>query len=253
MSRQEALAARILEAIAGRTSMAPLTRDHPDLSLEEAYEIQDLVVTALGGPVAAKLGLTSKAKQQQISVDQPLYGWLSPGAKLASGQSLATAELIQPRVEPEIAFVLGADLSGRVTTAQVLAATELVVPALEILDSRYEGYAFTLPDVVADDASAARYILGGPGAPPSSIDLRLTGCVFEKNGELIATAAGAAVLDHPAAAVAWLAGELASRGRGLAAGTVVMSGALTAAVAVSPGDVVTASFDRIGRVELTCR
>ena len=163
------------------------------------------------------------------------------------------ADLIQPRVEPEIAFILGTDLSGPVTVSHVLEATERVVPALDVLDSRFEGYGFTLPDVIADNGSAARYTLGGPGAPVAGIDLRLVGCVLEKNGEVVATAAGAAVLGHPAAAVAWFAGQLASRGQTLPAGTTVLAGSLTAAVAVGPGDVVRATLDRIGTVEVTCR
>ena len=252
-ARLEELAGRLLRAIRERTSIAPLTSEHPNLSLEEAYRIQDLVVQALGGRSAAKLGLTSKAKQQQMQVASPLFAWLPPGSLLGPDQPLEVAELIQPRLEPEIAFVLGRDLTGPTTIAHVLATTERVVPALDVLDSRFEGYTFTLADVVADDGSAARYVVGGPGTPVQGIDLRLAGCVFEKNGRVVATAAGAAVLDHPAAAVAWFAGELASRGEKLEAGTTVLAGALTAAVAVEPGDVVRATFDRIGTVEVTCR
>jgi 2-oxo-3-hexenedioate decarboxylase len=251
--RLDELADDLLRAIRERTPIAPLTSEYPDLTVEEAYRIQDLVVEALGGRTAAKLGLTSKAKQEQMHVDSPLFGWLPPGSQLGDGEPLVVADLIQPRVEPEIAFGLGRDLAGPATIAQVLAATERVVPALEILDSRFEGYSFTLPDVIADNASAARYMVGGPGAEVDGIDLRLTGCVFEKNGEVVATAAGAAVLDHPAGAVAWFAGEVAARGGQLEAGTTVLAGALTAAVAVLPGDVVRATFDRIGTVEVTCR
>jgi 2-oxo-3-hexenedioate decarboxylase len=135
----------------------------------------------------------------------------------------------------------------------VLAATEAVYPAIDVLDSRFAGYSFTLPDVIADNASAAGFILGGQGTDPSGIDLRLTGVVLEKNGELAGTAAGAAVLGHPAASVAWLVRALAARGRGLAAGQVVLSGALTEAVPVSAGDVIVARFDRLGTIEIACR
>jgi 2-oxo-3-hexenedioate decarboxylase len=252
-TRLEELADRLVRTIRARTSIAPLTTDDPDLSPEEAYRVQGLVVEALGGREAAKLGLTSKAKQQQMHVDSPLSAWLPSGSRLRPGEPLVVADLIQPRVEPEIAFVLGTDLSGPTTISHVLAATERVVPALDVLDSRFEGYGFTLPDVIADNGSAARYALGGPGAPVAGIDLRLVGCVFERNGEVVATAAGAAVLGHPAAAVAWFAGQLASRGQTLPAGTTVLAGSLTAAVAVGPGDVVRATLDRIGTVEITCR
>jgi 2-keto-4-pentenoate hydratase len=122
-----------------------------------------------------------------------------------------------------------------------------------VLDSRFAGYSFTLPDVIADNASGAGFVLGGQGTDPAGIDLRLTGVVLEKNGELVATAAGAAVLGHPAASVAWLVRALALRGRGLLAGQVVLSGALTEAVPVAAGDVIVARIDRLGTIEIACR
>jgi 2-keto-4-pentenoate hydratase len=242
------LADRLVNAIRTRTALDP---GATGLTPEAAYEVQDEVIAALGGKVeAAKLGLTSRAKQIQMKVDEPAYGWLLAGSRLPPGVPLAAADLIQPRVEPEIAFLIGGELSGgSVTTTQVLAAAEAVMVAIDVLDSRYAGYSFTLPDVIADNASAARYAVGDP-VPPNGIDLRTVGCVFSKNGELMATAAGAAVLDHPAAAVAWFVRKLASRGRILPAGSLVLAGALTAAVAVSPGDVVTVEIDRIGSVTL---
>ena len=126
------------------------------------------------------------------------------------------------------------------------------VSLIDVLDPRHAGYSFTLPDVAADNASGAGFLVGAEGVEPSGFDLRLTGVVLSKNGELVATATGAEVLGHPAASVAWLVRALAARGRGLSAGQVVLSGALTAAVAVAPGDVITAEFDRVGAVELTC-
>jgi 2-oxo-3-hexenedioate decarboxylase len=150
-----------------------------------------------------------------------------------------------------LAGLPGRDLAGpQVTAAHVLAATAAVFPAIDVLDSRFAGYSFTLPDVIADNASAAGYLLGGQATEPGGVDLRLTGLVLEKNGELAATAAGAAVLGHPAAAVAWLARVL--HGRGLPAGQVVLAGALTEALPVAPGDVIVARFDRLGPVELAC-
>src|SRR5438874_4944592 len=153
--RLEDLAGRLLQAIRERTPIAPLTTEHSDLTVEDAYRVQDLVVEALGGREAAKLGLTSKAKQRQMNVGSPLSAWLVPGARLERGEPLVVADLIQPRVEPEIAFVLGRDVRGPATVDDVLAATERVVPALDVLDSRFRGYTFTLPDVIADDGSAA--------------------------------------------------------------------------------------------------
>ncbi len=134
----------------------------------------------------------------------------------------------------------------------MLAATAGVAAGIEILDSRFLDYRFTMPDVIADNTSAGRYVVGAP-VRPDGIDLRLAGVVLEHNGEVTATAAGAAALGHPAAAVAWLARSLAAAGEGLRAGQIVLSGGLTAAVALRPGDVVVASIDRLGTVELACR
>jgi 2-oxo-3-hexenedioate decarboxylase len=246
------LAERLASAIHDRRAIEAPTED---LSVEDAYKTQDELVKLLGGEVvAAKLGLTSRAKQEQMNVSEPLYGWLTDAMQLDVGEPVPRDELIQPRVEPEIAFLLGDELDGGgVTTGRILAATQAVMPALEVLDSRFSGYRFTLPAVISDDASAGRFRLGNPVPLDPGTDLRLVGCMFEKNGELVATAAGAAVLDHPAAAVAWLVRKLAARGRSLPAGTTVMSGALTAAVTIEPGDLIRASFDRLGSVELTCR
>lgn len=239
---------RLAEAIRTRTAIAP---GSGDLTSDAAYDLQDELIDLLGVPVeAAKLGLTSVAKQQQMHVGEPAYGWLLQGTRVEAGATLSCGALIQPRAEPEIAFLTGRDLDGpAVTATHVLAATEAVLPAIDVLDSRYTGYEFTLPAVIADNISSGRYAVGAPTAI-AGLDLRLVGCVFERNGELIATAAGAAVLDHPAAAVAWFVRSLHTRGRGLPAGTLVLAGALTAAIPVAPGDVVRATFDRIGMVEL---
>lgn len=251
----EDLPQRLAEAIATRTAISP---EADDLTVDRAYELQDELITLLGrAPVAAKLGLTSVAKQQQMHVDEPAYGWLLQGAEVEVGRALACGELIQPRVEPEIALLVGRDLSGPdVTATDVLMATEAVLPAIDVLDSRYAGYQFTLPAVVADNISSARYAVGSPvplrRSGAAGFDLRLVGCVFEVDGRLVSTAAGAAILDHPAAAVAWFARSLAARGRTLEAGTLVLAGAMTAAVPVSPGQVVRATIDRIGSVELRC-
>jgi 2-keto-4-pentenoate hydratase len=252
------LARQLIEAEAKRAGIAALTTTCGPFDVATAYQVQDAVVAAreqAGHTVTgAKLGLTSAAKQRQMHVDEPLYGWLTDDMALDVGQPLNTDRFIQPRCEPEIAFLLARDLAGpQVTAAHVLAATAAVFPAIDVLDSRYAGYSFTLPDVVADNASAAGYLLGGQATEPSGVDLRLTGLVLEKNGELAGTAAGAAVLGHPAASVAWLVRALAARGRGLAAGQVIIAGALTEAVPVAPGDTVVAHFDRLGTVELACR
>lgn len=259
MSEPRALATRLIDAAAARSAIEALTTTAGPLDVATAYQVQDAVVADRmrqhgSEIVGAKLGLTSLAKQRQMNVHEPLYGWLTGDMAIDVGQALRCDRFIQPRCEPEIAFVLGSDLAGpQVTASGVLAATAVVCPAVEVLDSRYAGYSFTLPDVVADNASGAGFVVGGQATSPAGIDLRLTGVVLEKNGDLIATAAGAAVLGHPAAAVAWLVRALAPLGRGLVAGQVVLSGALTEAVPVRPGDVIVARFDRLGTIELACR
>lgn len=252
------IADRLIGAARDRQSIEPLTNQWPDLDPETAYTVQDAVVQArvdAGATViGAKTGLTSRAKQVQMNVSEPLYGFLTADMQIDTGLPVLRDSYIQPRCEPEIAFLLGRDLAGpTVSAAHVLAATELVFPAIDVLDSRFSGYRFTGPDVIADNCSCAGFTLGGSGVSPAGIDLRLVGCAFEKNGVLAATATGAAVLGHPAASVAWMVRRMAARGQGLRAGQIVMSGALTEAVPVEPGDTVVARFDRLGTVELACR
>lgn len=244
------LPTRLAEAIRTRTAIAP---ESPNLTVAEAYGLQDELLALLDRPVqAVKLGLTSVAKQQQMNVDEPAYGYLLEGTQVEIGTDLRRSDLIQPRVEPEIAFLIGAELGGPgVTSSHVLAATEVVMPAIDVLDSRYSGYSFTLPAVIADNISSARYALG-PAVSPAGINLRLVGCMFEKNGELVDTAAGAAVLDHPAAAVAWYVRSIHRRGRTVPPGTTILAGAMTAAIPIEPGDVVRATIDRLGAVEIRC-
>lgn len=251
------LAARLISAADSRTATSPLSVEYPSLDVPTAYGIQDAVVRARTDAgaitVGAKLGLTSAAKQKQMNVSEPLYGVLTDDMRIDTGEVLECARFIQPRCEPEIAFLLAEDLEGaHVSAAHVLAATALVFPAVDVLDSRFAGYSFTLPDVVADNSSCAAFVVGGQGVDPVGLDLRTIGCVFEKNGVVIATAAGAAVLGHPASSVAWLVRKLAERDRGLRAGDIVLSGSMTEAVPVAPGDVVTARMDILGTVEIAC-
>lgn len=251
-------AARLIDAARNRTATTALTGDYGDFDAATAYDLQALVVAdriAQGHQVVgAKLGLTSEAKQQQMNVSEPLYGWLTDDMRIEPGEALVVDRFIQPRVEAEIAFLIGDDLEGSdVGAADVLAATAAVMPAIDVLDSRYAGYSFTLPDVIADNSSSAGFITGSSIVDPAGIDLRLLGVLLEVNGVVVATAAGAAVLGHPASSVAWLVRALARRGEGLSAGMTVLSGACTAAFAVTPGDTVVARIDRLGTVEVPCR
>jgi len=246
------LARRLAKATADRTAIDQLSDEYPDLDLAAAYRVQHAQQPEHGQIAGWKLGVTSRAKQLQVGISAPTYGFLRPEYNIDLGTPLDTGQLIAPRAEPEIVFTLGADLAGpHVTASQFLAACSGVAVGLEILDSRYRDYRFTIADVIADNTSAGRYVVGTP-VDPTGIDLRLVGVVLEHNGEVVATASGAASLGHPAAAGAWLVRALHSQGEGLWAGEIVLSGGLTAAVPVKPHDTVVATIDRLGTIELAC-
>jgi 2-oxo-3-hexenedioate decarboxylase len=225
-------------------------------TVDEAYAMQDeLVARKLDGDdvvIGAKLGLTSKAKQRTMNVGTPCFGQLLASQLLSADEPVRLDELIHPRVEPEIVFHLRDALAGPgVTAHDVLAATAAIGCGLEVIDSRYAAFKFTLADVVADNTSAARFVLGERRVDPADIpDLSLVGCVLEKDGQGVATAAGAAVLGHPADAVALLANWLGRKGRRLEPGWVVLSGGMTDAVPLTPGCTVTATFGRLGTVRV---
>jgi 2-keto-4-pentenoate hydratase len=249
----QALAQRLLDAYDRRQEIPALTDELPDLSEADGYRIQralmDLFRARGARVVGKKTGLTSKAKQVAMGVHEAIYGYLLDVYLLRDGQPVRAAELIHPRIEPELAFIIGERLRGPgITTPQVLAATRAVVPALEVIDSRYLNFKFRLADVVADNCSASRVVLGSTEVPIDGLDLRLQGMLLEKNGQLADTGAGAAVLGHPASAVAWLANKLAEAGDALEPGDVVMPGAPCEALFVAPGDEVRVTFDRVGSV-----
>jgi len=239
-----------------RAPIAPLTDTYPDMDIADAYAVQLEGVRerleAHGGRIIGwKVGLTSKAMQQMLGVDQPDFGHLLEGMRLDEGTGIVVSELIWPRAEPEIAFQLKADLKGPgVTAEQVVAATEYLIPALEVIDSRVKDWKIKLCDTIADNASCGRFVLGRGRTPPAAIDLSLIGMNYYVDGTLVATATSAAVVGNPAAAVAWLANTLAPYGHYLQAGQVIMPGSLVAAVDAKPGGHIRADFDRIGSVEL---
>ena len=223
------------------------------LSLDDAYRIQDTLISERllrGDSLAgAKLGLTSKAKQEQMGVREPGYGWVTRASVLPSHAEVAIAELIHPRVEPEFVFLLGSDLSGDACSADdVLAATERVVGGIEVIDSRYEAFKFTLPDVIADNTSAARVAIGEQGIAPDSVDLRRVTCRFAVDGVVTGEATGEALLGSPAECVALLVRHLARTGRGLRAGWLVMAGAPLDARPFGVGVEATASYSHFGDV-----
>lgn len=254
MSDPQAMAEKLIEAERTRTPVPPLTRSHLFLDAETAYKIQALVVDdrlrAGERIVGVKLGLTSWVKRAALGLDEPVFGRLTSGMLLAAGAPVPLHQLISPRAEPELAFLIGRRLDGPVTSAGVLAATDAVVAAVEIMDTRYSDR-FRLPDSIADNAGAARVVLGARPRPPSELgDLRLLGCVFRSRGDVVDTGAGGAVMGDPAAAVAWLVNALAERGEHLAAGSIVLSGGITASVGLKPGASVVAEFDGLGSVDV---
>lgn len=238
-----------------RKPIRPFTEEYPFFGASRAYQAQQLFVEAhLNSgerPVGAKLGMTSKVMQSMIGVGQPVSGWLTAGMVLGYGEPVPLPRLIHPKAEPEIAVMLGEKPAYPATVASVLIATEAVFAAIEIFDSRFEDYRYRMPDVIADNVGAARFVLGPRACTVAELgDLRLIGCVFRSAGEVTGTAAGAAVMGHPAAAVAWLVNTLAARGEHLDAGSIVLTGGLTAPVTMREGTAVTAEFDQLGSVEI---
>jgi len=201
--------------------------------------------------VGWKAGLTSKAKMQQMGVSVPSIGFLTDRMYRPEGSAISTADLVHPRVECEVAFVTKRPLAGPGCTRDaVLEATDYVLPAVEIIDSRFSGFKFDLESVIADNGSSARYVAGGRAREPFDLDLRTLGVVLEKNGEAMAMGASAAVMGHPAEAVAMLVNILHELGETLPAGSFVMSGGITEAIPVKPGDNVIARFQELGSVSM---
>ncbi len=232
-----------------------ITDDYPDMDFEDAYDIQWEIrrrKEARGTKIVGmKMGLTSWAKMAQMGVEVPCYGFLADYFSCADGAVIKTSELIHPKVEAEIAFVTKAPLKGPgVHVADVIAATDFVLPAVEIIDSRYKDFKFDLKSVVADNCSSTRFVTGGRSLPVGHMDLRTTGVVMEKNGEIVELSTGAAVLGDPAASVAMLANMLGERGEEIPAGTFIMTGGVTAAVAVEAGDNITVRYHDMGSLSM---
>jgi 2-oxo-3-hexenedioate decarboxylase len=230
-----------------------ITLDYPDMDWDDAYAIQDEIrrrKLARGGRIVGlKAGLTSHAKMKQMGVATPVFGFLADSFAVPDGGECKVAQLIHPKVEPEIAFVTKRALKGPgCHIGAVLAATDFVMPGIEVIDSRYRDFKFDLKSVVADNTSAVRFVVGGRPVPVGEVDLRTAGIVLEKNGEPVAFGAGAAVLGHPAAAIAMLANHLGARGEEIPAGSLILSGGITEAVAVQAGDSVCLRIQGMGSV-----
>lgn len=245
----------LYEARVSRVPIEPFTDALPDLGMEDGYAIQQHLVTRLladGESICGyKLGLTSAPMQELLGVDSPDFGPVFSSTVYRDGAVLPVDRFIAPRMEAEIGVILGEDLSvPHCTPAQAMQATRGLVASLEIVDSRIRDWKIKLADTVGDLASNGAIALSSLVVPIDGFDPRLIGMVFSKNGEVIATGAGAAALGDPLAAVAWLANTLAPMGVTLPAGSVIMTGALHAMVPVAPGDVFRADFDRLGPITI---
>ncbi|NMF99137.1 2-oxo-3-hexenedioate decarboxylase [Aromatoleum toluolicum] len=257
LSREDIV--RLSERVEGAQTRAyaipKLTDEYPAMTIADGYAVQSELrrryLAAGHRLVGWKAGLTSKAKMQQMGVNVPSIGFLTDRMARPENSAISTADLVHPRVECEVAFVMKKDLHGPGCTREdVLDATDYVLPAVEIIDSRFSGFKFDLASVIADNGSSARFVGGGRARYFEELDLRTLGVVMEKNGETVAMGASAAVLGHPAEAIAMLVNILADMGEHLPAGSFVMSGGITEAIPVKPGDSVVARFQELGSVSM---
>lgn len=247
----DALADRLYDAYGRSDPLDAATL--PDLDLADGYAVQRAVTDRReadeGPPVGYKVGFTSAAIREELGVDDPAYGRIL--ADTVRGEGRLDDDLIDPKIEPELAVRLSEPLDPPATPVDALAAIGAVVPVIEVVDSRVAGWELTAGSAVADDTLAARVVHGDRIADPTAVDLPLEGVVVRRNGERVATGVGADVLGSPARVVAWLAGALAERGERLAAGDLVSTGSLTELVPLEPGDTVEARFTSLGSVTVS--
>lgn len=254
MSGTQEAAQAIREARAQRRSIARVSETHGIAGLAQAYQVAEINTTArLAEPgrrvVGLKVGLTSRAVQQQLGVDQPDFGVLFDDMEHLDGDAIPMARLIQPKVEAEVALVVGADLAGETLSwSEFLRGLAYALPALEIVDSVIQDWKITLVDTVADNASSALYVLGNQPVDVGRMDLGALGMQMDINGKTVSVGTGAACLGHPLRAAYWLARTMAERGQSLKAGQVILSGALGPMVPLQAGDAVHASMGTLGSV-----
>jgi 2-oxo-hept-3-ene-1,7-dioate hydratase len=257
-----AAARRLEEAERTRTPVRQLSLEHPDMTVDDAYAVQrawtDIKLGAGRTVRGRKIGLTSRAMQQAVGITEPDHGVLYDDMFFADGGDVPFDRFIAPRIEVELTFVLGQPLSGPgCTVFDVLRATELVTPALEILDARVEmadpatGHTRTIVDTIADNAADAGIVVGGRAVRPLDVDLRWVSALLYRNGTIEESGVAAAVLNHPANGVAWLVDKLAPYGVGLEPGIVVLSGSFTRPVWVRRDDTFHADYGPLGAI--TCR
>ena len=251
---QNDLAQRLRAARDTGVPIAPIRELVGVADVDAAYAIQDIntrdAIASGRRLTGRKIGLTSLAVQKQLGVSQPDFGMLFADMQVGEGEPIAMQRLQQPKIEAEIALILGHDLTGEeLTTADVLRATAYVVPALEIVGSRIANWNIGIVDTIADNASAGLFVLGGPAHGVAGLDMKDAAMVMTRNGETVSTGSGAACLGHPLNAATWLAREMVRRRRPLRAGDIVLTGALGPMVPVQPGDRFVATVEGLGTVE----
>ncbi len=249
------LAHRLIAAEQRCVPIEPITSLYPDLREADAYRVQMAVVAIKvergDRAVGRKVGATNQAIQQLLRIDEPIYGTLLESNRVANGETISLSRLIHPRVECEIAFLLGEDVVGPdIAVTDVLAATQAVLASLEINDPRTSEWKIGSREAIADNGVAARFVLGERQLSVVGLDLPNTTVVLKKNGEEVASATGAAVLGDPARAVAWLANRLTEHRQRLKAGDIVLPGSMTPIYPIGAGDRVEAEFDVLGSVSV---
>lgn len=256
VQRRDELAADLAEAERSRVPIAPLTDGNPTIDVVDAYEIQLINIhqrVAEGARVVGhKVGLSSKAMQQMMGVDEPDYGHLLDEMEVFEDKPVKAGRYLYPRVEVEVGFILAEDLPGAdCTEDDVIAATAAYAPAIELIDTRITDWKIKLCDTIADNASSAGFVLGPERVKPADIDIKNIDAVLTRNGEVVAKGRSDAVLGDPVTAVAWLARKVESFGVRLRRGDIVLPGSCTRAIDARPGDRFLAEFDGLGSVRLT--
>ncbi|WP_223589310.1 2-keto-4-pentenoate hydratase [Neobacillus bataviensis] len=241
-----------------RREVVKVTDQYPELTIDEAYLIQEKLIQRRekdgARRIGLKLGLTSKAKQEMMGVHEAIYGYLTDDMLALEWEPLDYNKFIHPKAEPEIAFMIAEDLQGtNITAEDVLRVTKYVAPAIEIIDSRYLNFKFTLPDVVADNCSSSSFFIGSKWMSPRVLNLADIGMVMSKNGQVSQTSSSAAVLGHPATSVAWAVNKLGEAGKGIKKGDIILSGAISEAISFEPKDSILVQFAELGSVSFSCK
>ncbi|MFB4213971.1 2-keto-4-pentenoate hydratase [Shouchella sp. JSM 1781072] len=226
---------------------------YPNLQIEQAYLIQEHLIEQKVGEglsvIGPKMGLTSKAKMEQMNVEDPIFGYVFDNMLIDEDEPVSMSNFIHPKMEPEIGFILEKDLYGSdVTAEQVIEHTRYIFPAVEVIDSRYENFNFTLPDVIADNTSAAGVIFGYKMSLPTALELDVLGVTVKINGQTQAFGTGAAVLGHPAESVARLARMLSKSGKGVKKDQPILTGGITEALHLNSGDIVHVDYGELGQL-----